>query len=86
MLSEESEKKVREQLSNCLQIYGQWEQEREEKRIEMDELKLGIETYMHKIEQLQTVLSEKSNEIENLQERYEGSEGEKEKIVSVYQL
>lgn len=52
----------------------------------MDELKLGIETYMHKIEQLQTILSEKSNEIENLQERYEGSEGEKEKIVSVYQL
>lgn len=45
-----------------------------------------MQIYLHKIEELESNLAEKSNEIESLEERVQISEGEKEKIVSVYQL
>jgi hypothetical protein len=35
-----------------VEIYGQWELEREERRLEIDKLRVAIETYLEKIDEL----------------------------------
>jgi chromosome segregation ATPase len=64
LLSEESEKKVKEELARCVDIYGQWETERDELKSEIDKLKTGVETYLEKIDELELALSEAKGEVE----------------------
>jgi hypothetical protein len=46
LLAEESESKAREELDGCVEIYAQWEIEREERKEEVDKLRVAIETYL----------------------------------------
>ncbi len=46
LLAEESENKAKEELDGCVEIYAQWEVEREERKAEVEKLRVAIETYL----------------------------------------
>ena len=85
LISEENEKRVRDELESCLEIYGQWEEERDKRGREMTAMREGVETYRAKVEELEGALHERESELAELKEQAEGQESEKAKIVGVFQ-
>jgi chromosome segregation ATPase len=86
MLAEDNERKVKEELGRCLEIYTRWEAERDSSQAELNALKAGIADYLTRISELENALADRVAEAELLEERVAQGEAEKEKIVGVYQL